>query len=240
MPRLRILALALGTTAIYVAAAWTTSAQAPSDTGRLELAGGRSIAQIQEESFDQDLSRYRHCYGIHVTYDNASDGRRRACKAMIVHKIGKALGNPGAYFGSPLHFECQNTAAGFTQWYDWKSNPVLKLKPNREYEVIDHAIANYLKVSTNSSSWIRAQKACDFYLECRDTLSIANWNFQNVKRCFWNSDSGVATRILQRELISLVFNQESDGLIIPRMLENEPALEDLPNRALAGASENPK
>ena len=78
MRNLRIITLVLGATAIYAAVAWTTSAQAPSDSGRLELAGGRSIAQIQEESFDQHLGRYRHCYGIHITYDNASDGRRHS------------------------------------------------------------------------------------------------------------------------------------------------------------------
>lgn len=224
MTRLRILSLALGAVAVYFTGAWKTSAQAPhgSSGGPAEAPGSgvRSIAQIQEESFDQQLNRYRHCYGVHVSYDNASEGRRRACKALIVHKIGKALDNPGSYFSSPLHFECQNTAAGFTQWYDWKSNPVLKLKPNQEYEVIDHAIANYLKVSTNTPSWIKARQACDFYLECRDALSYANWNFRVIKRCFWKNEAGGVARILQRELISVVFNRESDGLIVPRMLED--------------------
>ncbi len=199
---------------------WNTLAQAPAGED-LGIYSGRSIAQIQEEDFDRRLNRYRHCYGVQVSYENASEGRRRACKALVVHKIGKALEAPGAYFNLPLSFECQNTGAGFTQWYDWKSNPVLKLKPNQEYEVIEHAIENYLKNSFNAARWSRAQEACDFYLECRDALSFSKWNFRNLKRCFWKSDSGVATRILQQELISSVFNKDPDGLIVPRMLEEE-------------------
>lgn len=213
---LRIFTLAFVGAIVYFAAL-TTAAQAPSGS---HSGDGRTIAQIQEESFDVKLNRFRHCYGVHISYDNASDGRRRACKALIVHKIGKALEGDGAYFSSPLLFECQNTAAGFTQWYDWKSNPVLKLKPNMENEVIDHAIENYLKVNADKDRWREAKQACDFYLECRDSLSFSKWNFHNLKRCFWNSDGAVATRILQRELISTIFNQESDGLIVPRMLED--------------------
>lgn len=200
-----------------VGGAFTLMAQAPSSPST--TSPSRSLAAVQEEGFDQKLNRYRYCYGIHVTYDNASDARRRACKALLVHKLGGALEQPGSYFSAALHFECQNTAAGYTELVEWQTKPVFRLKPNQEYEVLDRAMQNYLVKNQNSAQWLRAQRSCDFYLDCRNSLSLSRINFHNIKRCFLDVESGIVGRTLQREVLSLVFDRESEGFIIPRMLE---------------------
>ena len=136
---------------------FATPAKAPANS-LLTRSPERSIAAIQEaQDFDPKLERYRYCYGVHINYDRATPERRRECKARVLLRLNHALATPGSYFSIPLHFECQNTAAGFTKWYNWKNIPVLKLKPNRELEVIEQAINNYLVREDNVAEWMRAR-----------------------------------------------------------------------------------
>ena len=179
---------------------------------------GRSLAALQETEFDSKLDRYRQCYGIKVSYKQASVGRRRACKALLVHRLGDVLAAPGAYFSVPLRFECQNTAKGYTKWINWENHPVLKLKPNQEYKVIDLAITNYLKTGKNSSKWLKAKKACDFLIQCRGKLSWSQLSFDTVRRCFWNTDE-LARSILRDELLASLFKRETKGMLVQQMLK---------------------
>lgn len=187
----------------------------------------RSLAAIQEKEFDHKLNRFNRCYGVQLSYEHASEGRRRSCKALVVHRIGSALEEQGAYFSSPLRFECQNTAAGQTEKTEWQTEPVFRLKPNLEYEVLDKAIQNYLVKVEANQDWQRAVATCEFYLECRNDLSWSNLTFRTIRRCLMGADSNLVSRLLQREILDTIFRRASTGLVIPTILQ-EAAYERQP------------
>jgi hypothetical protein len=172
-----------------------TPARAPKG-GRGSL-GGRTIASIQEEDFDKKLLNYQVCYGVSFDAGNATQERRRACKAMLVHKLEGAFAKRGTFLTSPVLFRCENTSFGAEQWQDWQEHPVVALHPNHEFLAIEALLARYsdsIQVDTDREQ--NARETCHFLSECKDALRFDHFSFRRVSSCLLDDSAERRTYML--------------------------------------------
>lgn len=204
---------------------FASPAQAPADPSQTPSPSSRSIAAIQEREFDAQLDRFHLCYGVDLTFDDSSDSRRRSCKAIVVHDLGRIFSTPGAMTAKPLRLHCQNSGAGATRAFDDSSVPVYRLKPNQEHETIEQAMSNHLVQVEDIPRWLAAKRACDFYLDCQKRLDWHQISFRVINRCLFQA--GVEGRqILWESFRDSVFRSQTKEPVMKRYLASEYNISD--------------
>lgn len=171
--------------------------------------GGRTIASMQERDFDHRLLHYQLCYGIRFHADKATVERRRVCKAMLVHRLDRALSQPGSYFRAPIDFQCEDTV--FTRSTASAANISVLLKPNSEFEAIDRVVDANRELATAGESTDRfAKKACEFLTDCKLAMSSSGLSFRKLASCFSTGDL-THRKILLDEVGAMIFSSRQSG-----------------------------
>ncbi len=166
--------------------------------------GGRTIASLQEQDFDHKLLRFQLCYGVRFQAESSTLERRRVCKALLVHQLSQALHAPGAYFRSPIHFRCEDTA--FLR-KPADENTAVNLRPNKEFVEINRIIRQELeREPTLDADDAKAKLACDLLTDCK--WAMRTLSLRKLLSCFTTRD--IAHRkILVDEVGAMLFHAKS-------------------------------
>lgn len=177
----------------------------------------RSIAALQESFFDKKLQHYEYCYGVKFFKTEVEANRRRACKAMLVHKLDNALSEPGTYLTASLQFRCQGTGGGLSKWENWRAQPVYVLKPNHEMKTIDQAITKNLAKTEDDHSWQRAYGLCKKMQECKRATQKESFSWVKVKSCLVTLDNDMR-RVVFVDYISRFFRTKPSRLLMAQII----------------------
>lgn len=182
--------------------------------------GGRTIASVQEEEFDHTLQKYQYCYGLRFSSENATQERRRSCKAIFVHKVEEILSRkPGSYFKEPMDFQCQDTAfspqrknANLDNW--------IFLRPNQELAVLENVLsANVVSIEVAPGLEERAKDVCDFMVDCK--AAMRKLSARKIASCFTESNS-YKRRVMLDSLGQIIFHGKADrARLIPELLHGD-------------------
>jgi hypothetical protein len=198
--------LATGFLAAGLFLLFATPARAPH--GGKRALGGRTIASMQEQDFDKRLLHYQLCYGVRFVAERATLERRRVCKAILVHRLDRSLGVPGAYLKAPVEFHCEDTV--FTRATASEVGISVVLKPNSEFQAIDKAIESALEVTTvGESTDLFAREACEFLTSCKLAMSGPQLSLRKLGSCFTTKNL-VHRKILLDELGAMVFKAKEN------------------------------
>jgi len=198
----------------------TKPARAPH--GGKKFLGGRTIASIQEEDFDKSLYKYRYCYGIKFSGKKASQERRRACKAILVHKVEEVLQKgPGAYFKEPLQFQCDDTSLGPVQRGEGE-NKIFALRPNDELVVLERWLNAKLDFANqNPELEKRALDVCSFLVSCRMAMGMSGFSLRKIASCIMEDDE-YRRRVMMNALSQIVFHEKNDnGRLVAEILHGD-------------------
>lgn len=170
--------------------------------------GGRSIASMQEKEFDNRLLQFQLCFGVKFNADKATLERRRVCKVVLVHRLSRALSQPGSYFKAPMEFHCEDTV--FTRSTASAAGISVLLKPNQEFAAIDRAIEGNLEVATVGESTDNfAKSACEFLTDCKLAMSASNLSFRKLASCF-STGNLTHRKILLDEVGAMIFKSKQN------------------------------
>jgi hypothetical protein len=159
------------------------SARAPHG-GRNNL-GGRTIATMQEQEFDRRLLQYQICHNVRFEAPGAAIERRRACKAVLVNRLDRVLGEAGSSLTEPLVFHCEDTAVARQLAQQDSSGEVIRMQPNLEFMAIDQALERRIERAPVAESVdLRARDLCTFLADCRWASRPGQVSFRKIWACF--------------------------------------------------------
>jgi hypothetical protein len=165
--------------------------------------GGRTIASLQEREFDQKLLQYQLCYAVNFNSERATLERRRVCKALLVHRLDRALSAPGSYLKAPMEFHCEDTV--FSKPNQTGDLIHVVMQPNREFESIDQAVAANLEPGSVGESLDRkAKQACSFLTECKLAMGPQGLSLRKLAQCF-STGNVTHRKILLDEVGAMLF-----------------------------------
>ncbi len=143
--------------------------------------GGRTIASLQEEDFDRRLLKLQLCYGVRIVSDRCTLGRRRVCKAMLVHELEPVFERSGAYLKNPVEFHCHDTAVGKSILDDEDS---VSLRPNLEMAAIRRALdSNLVSNHAVEEQHDTARAACEFLTDCKWSMRPQSFSVRKIASC---------------------------------------------------------
>ncbi len=173
--------------------------------------GGRSIASLQEQEFDQRILLYQLCYGVKFVAENATVERRRVCKAMLVHELQRVLETPGNHFKVPMEFRCEDTV--FTRAKEAEGISVA-LQPNKEFQAIEGAVQKNLEQATVGESTDQfARDACSFLTDCKLAMGSKGFSVRKLAACF-STNNITHRKILLNEVGNMVFRAKENRKIL--------------------------
>ncbi|MGZ3694911.1 MAG: hypothetical protein ACXWQO_12090 [Bdellovibrionota bacterium] len=184
--------------------------------------GGRTLASFQEEEFDHRLLSLQLCYGVHFNGENATPGRRRVCKALLVHSLDKVLSTPGAMLKYPVEFRCEDTVFPKSQTQADSATSVVSLKPNEEFAAIKEALDKSVEtVATTEEQALSARETCGFITDCKWAMRPQALSFRKLASCISTPDI-TRRKIVLDEFGAMLFRVKGrqGQVLISKLLEN--------------------
>lgn len=208
----------LGAAAIVLLLLFVSPAIAPQ--GDKRDPGGRTLASIQEEEFDDRLFRLETCYGVRFAVGDIARDRRRACKAILLHEIETALAAPGAVFRTPVLFRCEDTASKPSVSKDSADRPVFALRPNDDYAQIDRVLTQYLRTAEVTTEEDKEQRrVCQAAIHCQKLLRFRTFGLGRIRACV-SGEGSLRQKLVLTALSQVLFpGQQNLAPVVNRMLD---------------------
>lgn len=184
--------------------------------------GGRTIAALQEEEFDRRLLNMQLCYGVKFNGDNATPGRRRVCKALLVHSLDKKLAPAGTVLKYPLEFRCEDTVFSRGTASNDLAGLTVSLKPNEEFRAINDALDKSLEsVATTEDRALEARQTCEFLTDCKWAMRPQGLSLRKLASCLGTPDL-VRRKIIIDEFSAMLFKLKGrqSSVLISQLLQN--------------------
>jgi hypothetical protein len=183
---------------------------------------GRTLASLQEEEFDHRLLNLQLCYGIRFNGDGATPGRRRVCKALVVHSLDNALAAPGTITKFPLEFRCEDTVFSKDIPGSETAGLTVLLKPNDEFKAIDDALEKAIDtIPATEEQALNARETCEFLTDCKWAMRPHNLSFRKLGACLTAPDMA-QRKIFLDELSAMLFHVKArqSRVLASELLQN--------------------